>query len=266
MTGTLDATRLPPQMHDILKTELQIKEFTYCPSMYHDSKRTWKPNDAAYVQTAEDVDKHWNLIVDEIDRQLLPVRDLKDTKRPVLVFFRDADEIQRFRASHYFLKYKDPSKSQVLTELTAKRSEDREHIIRETTRQGKITLASRMYGRGTDFKINDDRVVNAGGLHVIQTFFSSDLSEEVQIMGRCARQGDEGSYSQVLLTDFGPTSNGFDVTPEMVQKWNESEVYSKLSQERADKSSAAVQSLRDLAKGREQEHEVPVHPVSGGSG
>ncbi|ETO03631.1 hypothetical protein RFI_33771, partial [Reticulomyxa filosa] len=37
-----------------------------------------------------------------------------------------------------------------------------------------------------------------GGPHVIQTFCSEELSEEVQIKGRTARQGGSGSYSLVL--------------------------------------------------------------------
>jgi preprotein translocase subunit SecA len=50
------------------------------------------------------------------------------------------------------------------------------------------------FGRGTDFKIYDDSVLLKGGLHVIQTFLSTETSEEVQIEGRTARQGNKGSY------------------------------------------------------------------------
>jgi len=35
-------------------------------------------------------------------------------------------------------------------------------------------------------------------VHVIQTFLSEELSEEIQIKGRAARQGQDGSYSMVL--------------------------------------------------------------------
>ena len=80
-----------------------------------------------------------------------------------------------------------------------------------------VTLASRMYGRGTDFKIFDDRMEACGGLHVLQTFFSADLSEEAQIQGRCARQGNKGSYSLVLhvssLAHHGSAEAGQEVGP-----------------------------------------------------
>ena len=46
----------------------------------------------------------------------------------------------------------------------------------------------------TDFKVFDARLLQAGGVHVIQAFFSTELSEEIQIKGRCARQGAEGSF------------------------------------------------------------------------
>jgi hypothetical protein len=36
-------------------------------------------------------------------------------------------------------------------------------------------------------------------VHVLQTFVSDEVSEETQIMGRTARQGNNGSYSMVLL-------------------------------------------------------------------
>jgi len=51
---------------------------------------------------------------------------------------------------------------------------------------GAITLMLREFGRGTAFKCFDRRMLKDGGVHVIQTFFSLDLSEETQIKGRTA--------------------------------------------------------------------------------
>ncbi|CAF4226883.1 unnamed protein product, partial [Rotaria sordida] len=45
----------------------------------------------------------------------------------------------------------------------------------------------------------DGKVLANGGIHVLQTFFSKELSEEYQIMGRRARQGDRDSYRMILL-------------------------------------------------------------------
>lgn len=54
-------------------------------------------------------------------------------------------------------------------------------------------------GRGIDYKCNNEEVLKNGGLLVIQTFLSEDKSEEIQIMGRCARQGQPGSYCLIML-------------------------------------------------------------------
>jgi len=251
VTGTLDKEKLPPQMHDVLRREIRIKEFTYCPSMYHAQKRDFKPDNPAYMQLAEDVDEHYHLVVDEIDTRLTPTTDMEG-QRSVIVFFPNAQELHKFRDSSYFSKHRE--KANVLTELTASRREDRDNIIKSATRQGMITLASRMYGRGTDFKIFDDRMEKAGGMHVLQTFFSRDLSEEVQIMGRCARQGNKGSYSLVLLASTAAAA--FDLTVDTVKGWEASEVYDKLAQLRADAGSEEVRALREMAVKRLKEHSV----------
>ena len=251
VTGTLDSEKLPPQMHEILQSEVKIEQFTYCPSMYHAQKRDFKPGNPAYVQRANDVDEHYHLIVDEIDNRLTPTTEM-DGQRSVIVFFQSAEELHKFRNSSYFAKYRD--KANVLTELSASRREDRDNIIKTATRQGMVTLASRMYGRGTDFKIFDDRMEKAGGMHVLQTFFSRDLSEEVQIMGRCARQGNKGSYSQVLLS--ASVAKDFDLTAETVQGWEPAAIYAKLSALRADAGAAEVNSLREMADMRLKEHNV----------
>jgi len=251
VTGTLDSEKLPPQMHEVLEREIGIEQFTYCPSMYHAQKRDFKPESDKYVQLAKDVDEHYNLIVDEIDNRLTPTTDMEG-QRSVIVFFPTAEELHKFRDSSYFGKFR--KKANVLTELSASRREDRDNVIKSATRQGAVTLATRMYGRGTDFKIFDDRMEKAGGMHVLQTFFSRDLSEEVQIMGRCARQGNKGSYSQVLLS--GTVAKDFDLTVETVQSWGAATVYATLSQLRANAGAAEVKSLREMAEHRRKEHNV----------
>lgn len=57
------------------------------------------------------------------------------------------------------------------------------------------------FGRGTDFKCTESVVIDNGGVHVIQTFLSQNVSEETQIQGRTCRQGKVGSYSMVLIQD-----------------------------------------------------------------
>lgn len=54
------------------------------------------------------------------------------------------------------------------------------------------------FGRGTDFMVHDKNVIKNGGIHVIQAFLSLEESEEIQIKGRSARQGDFGSYEAII--------------------------------------------------------------------
>ena len=60
-------------------------------------------------------------------------------------------------------------------------------------RQG-ITLLTRYFGKRTDFICRDDTVLKNGGVVVIQTFLSMQISEQAQIKGRTARQSNPGSY------------------------------------------------------------------------
>jgi preprotein translocase subunit SecA len=48
----------------------------------------------------------------------------------------------------------------------------------KATHPSTITLSTKKFGRGTDFCCYDKSVIEKGGLVVIQTFLSEDLSEE----------------------------------------------------------------------------------------
>ncbi|CAF3896065.1 unnamed protein product [Rotaria sp. Silwood1] len=65
---------------------------------------------------------------------------------------------------------------------------------------GKVTLLTREFGRGVDFQ-TEAKVNEKGGTHVIQTFFSEDIKEEIQIKGRTARKDESGSYQLILCLE-----------------------------------------------------------------
>jgi hypothetical protein len=70
-------------------------------------------------------------------------------------------------------------------------------VIINAANPGAISLMTRVFGRGTDFSCMK-RAKEAGGVHVIQTFLSEDVAEEVQIRGRTARESSKGSFVKIL--------------------------------------------------------------------
>lgn len=81
-------------------------------------------------------------------------------------------------------------------------------IVALAGRIGKVTVATNMAGRGTDIKIDED-VRALGGLHVICTELHDAARIDRQLIGRCGRQGDPGSYRQFLSLDDDILKNGF---------------------------------------------------------
>jgi preprotein translocase subunit SecA len=57
-----------------------------------------------------------------------------------------------------------------------------------------------MAGRGTDIRLGEG-VTELGGLHVICTEMHDAARVDRQLIGRCGRQGDPGSYRQFLALD-----------------------------------------------------------------
>ena len=87
-----------------------------------------------------------------------------------------------------------------LTVLNAKHIEREAEIVERAGQLGKITVATNMAGRGTDIKLGKG-VEESGGLHVICTELHESQRIDRQLIGRCGRQGDPGTYRQFLSLD-----------------------------------------------------------------
>ncbi|QDU94531.1 preprotein translocase subunit SecA [Lignipirellula cremea] len=77
--------------------------------------------------------------------------------------------------------------------LNAKHHQEEAEIVARAGQLGQVTIATNMAGRGTDIKLADE-VRKAGGLHVIAGEMHSSPRTDRQLIGRCARQADPGSY------------------------------------------------------------------------
>jgi len=118
------------------------------------------------------------------------VRELQRIGRPVLVGTCSVEASEQLGA--------------LLTErglphrvLNARQDDQEAAIVAGAGRRGRITVATNMAGRGTDIRLGPG-VVESGGLHVIATQRSEARRIDRQLFGRCGRQGDPGSYEEIL--------------------------------------------------------------------
>lgn len=181
VSGTVEQLQMF-QRQEVEKHGLRI--FTTVPSVYGQSKfRFLEQNDAIKVVPALDFHQEIALAIQEIIKQ----------KRAIIVFFENERSLDDFRRSPFYTKL--PTPEVLLEKLTF---DEKTHIIKKAGNTGQITLAVAPFGRGSDFVSYDDKLQENGGVHVLQTFPSSDSSEEVQFQGRTARQGKRGTYSLIL--------------------------------------------------------------------
>lgn len=181
VTGTLE--NLAESQKRILEKDYNIKKWTLIPSVFGQNKRVFDNRIDFHIEDAKD---YYEVINEEIRNHL--------DNRAVLVFFEDQKKLKSFYESQNFMLLRD--KAAILTESAT--PEEKKGFVSRSSLSGNVSLMTRCFGRGTDFICMDESVLKAGGVHVIQTFLSEEKSEQSQIMGRCARQGDRGSYSMVL--------------------------------------------------------------------
>lgn len=81
--------------------------------------------------------------------------------------------------------------------LNARQDKAEAEIVALAGRRGQATVATNMAGRGTDIPLGEG-VAALGGLHVISTCRNAARRIDRQLFGRCARQGDPGSYQAIL--------------------------------------------------------------------
>lgn len=83
--------------------------------------------------------------------------------------------------------------------LNAVQDREEAEIVAQAGQLNRVTVATNMAGRGTDIKLSAESR-SLGGLHVIATGIHDSRRIDRQLCGRCARQGDPGSYQ--LLCSF----------------------------------------------------------------
>lgn len=138
----------------------------------------------------------WDAIVAEIE-------ELHSLGRSVLIGTRTIDKSEILST----LLQKKGIEHQV---LNANHIEAEAEIVAAAGEWGKVTVSTNMAGRGTDIKLPHE-VLEIGGLHVICTELHESARIDRQLIGRCGRQGDPGSFRQyasledeILEKAYGP--------------------------------------------------------------
>jgi hypothetical protein len=187
VTGTLETLNDPEKR--IIQTVYKVSKNTFTSSIFGINNLRFQEKDDIMIENSDD---YFNVIRREIDNHLI---GRLSEKRAVLVFFESKQKLKEF----YNSKALESIRESVVNLTEEASLEEKDNLVKRATISGQITLFTRTFGRGTDFICHDQNVLASGGTHVIQTFLSEEVSEEVQIKGRTARQGNQGSYSMVLL-------------------------------------------------------------------
>jgi preprotein translocase subunit SecA len=130
------------------------------------------------------------------------VAELIALGRPVLIGTRNISESERLAASLRELGIE-------CALLNARHVEQEAAIVAQAGKSAAVTVATNMAGRGTDISL-DPRAAACGGLHVILTELHAAQRIDRQLEGRCARQGDPGSFEMLLRLEPGSVLGRFD--------------------------------------------------------
>ena len=125
----------------------------------------------------------WEAIADEIET-------VHRSGRPVLVGTRSIDKsemlaniLRRRNIPHDVLNARNLAREAA--------------IVAGAGGVSRVTVATNMAGRGTDIKVSPP-ALDLGGLHVICTELHESARIDRQLIGRCGRQGDPGTFRQFM--------------------------------------------------------------------
>lgn len=135
------------------------------------------------VRVFPTADAKWREVVERI-------RGLHDAGRPVLVGTSSVGASEHLSA-------RLTEAGLVHQVLSARQDREEASVIEEAGEAGRVTVATRMAGRGTDIRLGPG-TAPAGGLAVLATELGEARRIDRQLFGRCARQGAPGSHEQLI--------------------------------------------------------------------
>jgi len=130
---------------------------------------------------------------EKFSRIVAEVQDLHAVGRPVLIGTRSIDKSEGLSALL-------TAAGLPHTVLNARHIAQEAEIVAGAGQMGQITVSTNMAGRGTDIRLGEG-VAELGGLHVICTELHDSARIDRQLVGRCGRQGDPGTWRQYVALD-----------------------------------------------------------------
>ncbi|KAK3239607.1 hypothetical protein CYMTET_50476 [Cymbomonas tetramitiformis] len=196
-----------------------IEVYSHLPSVYGESNfRFLNQTGQSAITVERSKENYFQAISQEVNKVV-------SSGRAVVVFFQDSRLLDDYAKSPY---YRGNLNSNLLHERLS--AEEKDHAIKKAATAGQATFSTAVFGRGTDFVCYDPKLLDAGGVHVIQAFVSLSKSEEVQIQGRTARQGKCGTYSMVLLA--GKLSSELEISSAQALQLTPAALYELIEQAR----------------------------------
>jgi len=139
----------------------------------------------------------------KLERIVAEIKELHAAGRPILIGTRSIDKSEDLSR---LLEAADLPH----TVLNARNIGEEAEIVARAGQLDQITVSTNMAGRGTDIKLGAG-VADLGGLHVICTELHDSARIDRQLVGRCGRQGDPGTWRQyaalddeILIAAYGP--------------------------------------------------------------
>lgn len=145
-------------------------------------------------------DRVYGTMLDKFVAIVEEVKSIHQQGRPILIGTRSIDKSNILAD----LLRKAGMNLQV---LNANEVEREAEIVAQAGKYGQITVATNMAGRGTDIKL-EQSIREIGGMFVICTELHDAARIDRQLIGRCGRQGDPGTYQQYLSLDDDILRNG----------------------------------------------------------
>jgi preprotein translocase subunit SecA len=140
---------------------------------------------------------------DKVERIVEEIKEVHALGRPVLIGTRSIDKSEDISTLLTAAGLQH-------TVLNARQIAQEADIVAQAGQRGQITVSTNMAGRGTDIKLGEG-VHDLGGLHVICTELHDSARIDRQLVGRCGRQGDPGTWRQyvalddeILIAGYGP--------------------------------------------------------------